>query len=69
MIYSLFRFVNKGQKWVKKSVILGVNGLNMKYTDMIYVYFRAEEKTVKIKITDLTIFSYLNYELLIVLIL
>ena len=27
MIYSLFRFVNKGQKWVKKSVILGVNGL------------------------------------------
>ena len=27
MIYSLFRFGNKGQKWVKKSVILGVNGL------------------------------------------
>ena len=27
MIYSLFRFVNKGQKLVKKSVILGVNGL------------------------------------------
>ena len=28
MIYSLFRFGNKGQKRVKKSVILGVNGLS-----------------------------------------
>ena len=27
MIYSLFRFGNKGQKWVKKSVILSVNWL------------------------------------------
>ena len=28
MIYSLFRFVKKGQKCVRKSVILGVNGLS-----------------------------------------
>ena len=28
MIYSLFRFGNKDQKWVEKSVILGVNGLS-----------------------------------------
>ena len=28
MIYSLFRFVDKVQKWVKKSVILGVNRLS-----------------------------------------
>ena len=27
MIYSPFRFGNKSQKWVKKSLILGVNGL------------------------------------------
>ena len=35
MIYSVFRFGNKGQKWVKKSVILGVNGLRQwgKLTD------------------------------------
>ena len=30
MIYSLFRFGNEGQKRVKKSVILGVNGLNIR---------------------------------------
>ena len=40
MIYSLFRFGNKGQKWVKKPVILGVNGLSVfdVYTRHKYIY-------------------------------
>ena len=36
MIYSIFRFGNKGQKWVKKSVILGVNGLINRDDKRIY---------------------------------
>ena len=46
MIYSLFRFGNKGQKWVKKSVILGewVKDIkNKEFNDINYEDFEKRK--------------------------
>ena len=54
MIYSLFRFGNKKQKWVKKSVILGVNGLNKFFKRYIII----NEDFRNIKKIELSIEKY-----------
>ena len=58
MIYSLLRFGNNGQKWVKKSAILGVNGSSHRGLSRSFQVLRSYSSTNNLHILILYILYY-----------